>query len=169
MEEFVEQFERASGKSAVFELEVRLLADKTPALTKFAHEQSLTPILTPLVQHYSDQLSADEKTLLDTAKTLRNKVVHSDFKAAADKLDQPSGGVMHLTGLPTGGGRELTKFFQGVADGKITGDAVRPQSAKTVGIMGWLLESGANGTFVESERVFRGAIDIIVRLSRDNH
>lgn len=127
MEEFVEQFERASGKAAVFELEVRLLADKTPALTKFAHEQSLTPILTPLVQHYSDQLSADEKTLLDTAKTLR------------------------------------------VADGKITGDAVRPQSAKTVGIAGWLLESGANGTFVESERVFRGAIDIIVRLSRDNH
>jgi len=161
---FTQQFERAAGKAAVFELEIRLVADKTPELTKFAHEQTLNPILTPFIEHFTAQLSDEDKQMLKTAQVLRNKIVHGDFKAAADKLDQPSGGVTHFKGLPTEG-KHLVKFFQGVADGKLAGTPVRQQSAKAVGVFGWLLEGGRNGTFAEAEKAFRSAIAIVDRLS----
>ena len=167
MQIFGPQFERAAGKSALFELHVRLLADKIKALTQYAHVQKMDSILAPMFEHFKDQLKPDEVMQIEKAKILRNKVLHSDFRAASTRLEQPSGGVVNFKGLPASG-TELLGHFRGIADGAITGTPVRDMSAKDVGIFGWFLEAGANGTFVETEKAFSAAIAILVRLTDNN-
>jgi hypothetical protein len=72
----------------VVELKLRLLAGKVPALQKYAHQKRLEDIEDELAVHFGDALSDAEKETLRLCRQLRNKVLHSDFRAARDKLNE---------------------------------------------------------------------------------
>ena len=81
---FLEPFKAAAAEGAVVELKLRLLAGKVPALQKYAHQKKLEDIEDDLAKHFGDALSADEKETLRLCRQLRNKVLHSDFRAARE-------------------------------------------------------------------------------------
>ena len=82
---YLASFKEAAGEGAVLELTLRLLAGKVPALRKYAHQQYLGNIEDDLATHFGDALSVAEKEMLRLCRQLRNKVLHSDFRAARDK------------------------------------------------------------------------------------
>jgi hypothetical protein len=85
---FEYQYKVAAGEGAIVELKMRLLADKVAALQKFAHDQRLEDVETLIANHFSNALTAEEKATLAVCRQLRNKILHCDFHAARQKLDQ---------------------------------------------------------------------------------
>jgi|GEM_PF-2361755 len=75
-------FKDAAGEGAVLELKMRLLAGKIPALQKHAHKKVLGDIEAGLVKHFGAALSDEDKETLSSCRQLRNKILHSDFRAA---------------------------------------------------------------------------------------
>lgn len=114
---FLDCFKAAAAEGAVSELKLRLLAGTVPGLQKYAHEQNLGNIEDDLAAHFGDTLSVAEKEMLRVCRQLRNKVLHSDFRAARSKLDQLGvatnpGGVLKidlLAGADDSGACEETR------------------------------------------------------------
>ena len=80
-----------SLEGAAVELKMRLLAGKIPALQKHAHKIVLEDIEAGLIEHFGAALSDEDKGTLRLCRQLRNKVLHSDFHAARDKLSELGG------------------------------------------------------------------------------
>lgn len=98
---FLEPLKDAAGEGAALELKMRLLAGKIPALQNYTHKRELGEIETDLLNHFDASLSPEEKETLRLCRQLRNKVLHSDFRAARDKLKElgfepGSGGVVKI-------------------------------------------------------------------------
>ena len=83
---YLEPFKAAAAEGAAVELKLRLLAGTVPALAKYAHEKHLKDIEDDLAQHFGEALSDAEKETLRLCRQLRNKVLHSDFRAAREQL-----------------------------------------------------------------------------------
>ena len=98
---YLEPFKAAAGEGAALELKMRLLAGKIPTLQKYAHERQLGEIETDLLTQFANSLSEAEKETLRLSRQLRNKVLHSDFRAVRKKLQElgiqtESGGVTKI-------------------------------------------------------------------------
>jgi hypothetical protein len=98
---YLEPFKAAAAEGAAVELKLRLLAGTIPALENYAHQQKLEGVEDELAKHFGDALSAVEKETLILCRQLRNKVLHSDFRAARDRLQKlgtetQSGGVVKV-------------------------------------------------------------------------
>jgi len=168
---FLEQFKRASGEGAVVELKLRLLADKIPSLQKFAHAQKLECIENEVAQHFGQALSDDEKSTLALCRQLRNKILHCNFSAAREKLDE-LGAQPHSAGVKQVDLRGLTpsqmvaKAKEAIAGHQGTFDYVSELAATTPGgVFGWLLEVGAAGDLLKAAQAFRDAVTIVDRLA----
>jgi hypothetical protein len=159
---FMMQFELACGKGGLFELYARLLADKTDAMASL-FDKKLEVIINCIIEHFKTHLTPEEEELISEARILRNKILHIDFESAANKVNAPSGGITTFTNIPKSG-PELIEFILSAASGKIEGQNVRNSSAKEARIFAWLLECGANGTFVECENTLKKACLVINKL-----
>ena len=97
------QFKRAAAEGAELELLVRMVCETVPQLQPLAHDKHLLNAEQALVEHYSAHLSAEEMILLESARRLRNKILHADFHAARSKLratgESPSGGDVRMCTL----------------------------------------------------------------------
>jgi hypothetical protein len=147
---------------------LRLLAGKIPALQKYAHQQQLQNVETEVVNYFDGSLSAEEKETLRLCRELRNKVLHSDFRAARDKLNElgagtPSGGVKKLdvSGLPEA---EIMEKIGGLIAGT-EGTFVSDTSSVAGGVFGWFLEAGSAGDFQKATDAFKRATAIVDRLT----
>src|SRR6516162_7763304 len=101
MRMFLPAFKAAAAEGAVLELKLRLLAGKVPALQKYAHQKHLEAIEDELATHFGAHLSLAERETLRLCRQLRNKVLHSDFRAAREKLralgaEDGQGGVVKI-------------------------------------------------------------------------
>lgn len=85
---FEQQYKAAAAEGALYELYMRLLADKVPALQQMAYGKDLKDVEAQIVAHFADALLDDEKTVLERCRQLRNKILHCDFFAARKKLEQ---------------------------------------------------------------------------------
>ena len=162
-------FKEAAGEGAALELKLRLLAGKVPALRKYAHQQYLRNIEDELATHFGDALSAAEKEMLLLCRQLRNKVLHSDFRAARDKLgelgvDTQSGGVK-MIGLPVVTVEDFTKKIAGARAGTEGTNVADTLSTDEGSVYGWFFEAGAAGDFDKASDAFKRAEAIIDRLA----
>lgn len=82
------QFKAAAGEATGVELSMRMLADKVPELRAFAHSKKFEDIEDEIIKHFGDLLSDEDKKTLSASRVLRNKILHCDFEAARDKLDE---------------------------------------------------------------------------------
>ena len=114
---FLDFFKAAAAEGAVIELKLRFLAGKVPPLQKYAHQKRPEEIVDDLAKHFAEFLSAEEEKTLRLCRQLRNKVLHTDFRAARDKQKelgaetQPDG-IMKVD-LPVATVTEPSKKIEG--------------------------------------------------------
>ena len=143
-----------------------------PSLQKYAHAQKLEDIETEVAKYFSNWVSDEDKEALRLCRQLRNKVLHCDFRAARDKLEELGGDrgrgdvkaidVCGLSGTPLaekvrGAGANVDGTFQYVAD---------TSSTEPGTVFGWLLELGMADDFRKAVEAFSHASAIIDRLAR---
>ena len=163
-------FENASAKATLFELRARLLASTIPAIADLSINTKLGVVLKELVKSYDSVLNAEDKTLLEKACTLRNKLLHCEFSAARQRLDElnPRPRAGEVTELNTSGlDQEATVnnfflFTQGQDVGQKTVANSKTKSLRDV--YGWLWESFLTGEFNEATDIFRDAISVLDQL-----
>jgi len=163
---YLEPFKAAAAEGVVVELKLRLLAGKVPALQKYAHQKKLEDIEDDLAKHFGDKLSAEEKETLRLCRQLRNKVLHSDFRAARDKLSElgietQSSGVVKID-LPVATVAEVSKKFLGVKAGT---EGVPAHTLPSDEVYGWFLEASSSGDFQKASDAFKSAGAIVDRLA----
>ncbi len=164
---FLEPFKLAAAEGAVLELKLRLLAGKIPSLQNYAHKKFLGDIEAELVKHFDVALSSEEKEIFALCRVLRNKVLHADFRAAREKLNEMgietlSSGVKKID-IPVVSLEEITKKIQAVKAGT-EGTPVASASSSS-GVYGWFLEAGSSGDFQKAADAFKRAAMIVDRLA----
>ncbi len=166
---FLDAFKNAAAEGAAVELKMRLLAGKIPALQKHAHSDVLADIEAGLITHFGAALSDEDKKTLRLCRQLRNKVLHSDFRAARGKLSElgiasSSGNVVKID-LPVLTVAEVAKKIEGARAGTEGIRLADTQSTDAGGVYGWFLEAGASGDFATACLAFKGAAVIVDRLA----
>ena len=166
---FLEPFKAAAGEGAAVELKMRLLSGTIPALQKYTHQDKLEDIEDDLAKHFGDSLSAEDKETLRLCRQLRNKVLHSDFRAARDKLNElgtatPSGGVRKI-GLTVPTIAEASKKILAAKEGTEGILVSDTPSTDIGGVAGWFMEAGMAGDFKKAIDAFKKAAGIVDRLA----
>ena len=166
---FLDAFKNAVAEGAAVELKMRLLAGKIPALQKHAHSVVLADIEAGLITHFCAALSGEDKKTLCLCRQLRNKVLHSDFRAAREKLSElgiaSSPGDVVKIDLPVVTVAEVAKKIEGARAGTEGIRVADTQSTGAGGVYGWFLEAGASGDFANACLAFRSAAEIVDRLA----
>ncbi len=165
---FFPAFKAAAAEGAAVELKMRLLAGKIPALQKHAHKVVLEDIETGLIEHFGAALSDEDKGTLRLCRQLRNKVLHSDFRAARDKLSElgiasAPGGVVKID-LPVAVSEVARKIEAAKAgtEGVLVADTLSTDAGS---VFGWFLEAGQSGDFAKASDAFKSAAKIVDRLA----
>jgi len=128
LELYLKPYKEAAGEGAAVELQMRLLAGAIPALQRYAHGE-LWEIETDLSAHFAALLSDEDKETLRLCRQLRNRVLHSDFRAARDKLrelgiDTTPGGVVKID-LPEPTKAEASRKILAALEPKISAFPIR--------------------------------------------
>jgi len=166
---FLPAFKAAAAEGAAVELKMRLLAGKIPALQKHAHEIKLEDIEAGLIENFGAALSDEDKKTLRLCRQLRNKVLHSDFCAARDKLSalgvaSSRGGVVKID-LPVVTRAEVVKKIEAARAGMEGLRVADTLSTDAGSVFGWFLEAGQSGDFAKAESAFKSAAEIVDRLA----
>jgi hypothetical protein len=162
------QFKAAAGEAAGVELSMRMLADKVPELRTFAHKK-FEDIEDEIIKHFGDLLSDDDKKTLSASRVLRNKILHCDFEAARNKLDElglsPERGVVRRGTISTSmSAEEIQQTVRALAEGR-SGELVSDTPGRApANLFGWMMELAAGNGFVLSLNAFNNAGTIIERL-----
>jgi hypothetical protein len=166
---FLEDFKSAAAEGAVVELKMRLVAGKIPSLRERAHKKHLEDIEDELSAHFADDLSPEEKKTLRLCRQLRNKVLHTDFRAARGKLNElgietPSGGVREITVKEMTPEGILSQLLAGIAgtEGTLVS---KTSSTDEIGVFAWYMEAANAGDFKKASDAFRRATEIMDRLA----
>ncbi len=166
---FLEPFKAAAAEGAVVELKLRLLAGSIPALQAHALEQRLEDVEKPVIEHFVASLSAEERETLSLCRTLRNKVLHTDFRAARGKLNElgirTTSGEVRKVDIPVVSVAAISEKVRGVQAGTEGAFVADTLSTASGTVYGWFLEAGASGDFQKANDVFRRASAIIDRLA----
>lgn len=168
---FRELFKRAAAEGAVLELMLRMLCEATPQLQSLAHAKEIASVEKEVVEHFRAHLSPEDVTLLETARQLRNKVLHADFCAARDKLkdagEQPGTTGVRMLTVPEDG--DLRAVLEAELATATPGRAVaEARSTKDGTVYGWLVELGGAGDFRLAVRAFQRALCVLDRLALVN-
>jgi hypothetical protein len=166
---FLSAFKAAAAEGAAVELKMRLLAGKIPALQKHAHKIVLADIEAGLIEHFGAALSDEDKGTLRLCRQLRNKVLHSDFRPARDKLSElgiasSPGGVVKID-LPIVTVTEVAKKIEAVKAGTEGIRVADTLSTDAGSVFGWFLEAGQSGDFAKAGGAFKSAAEIVDRLA----
>jgi hypothetical protein len=163
------QFKAAAGEAAGVELSMRMLSDKVPELRPFAHSKKFEDIEDEIIKHFSDLLSDEDKKTLSASRVLRNKILHCDFEAARNKLDElglsPKRGVVRRgTISPPMSAEEIQRSIRAIAEGH-GGELVSNTPGRgPANLFGWMMELAAGNGFALSINAFNNAGSIIERL-----
>ncbi len=158
-----EEFENVAGRAALFELKVRLLADKTKTISELSDGFDFDRVYRAVVNEFSSRINESEREQLKLAKKLRDHIVHGEFQKAFWKLKPASGGVRAISGLEGISNDQLLAKITGLANG--TEEATPVPFTKGVGKFGWLLECAAWSLFNDAFEASTKAIAIIDRIS----
>jgi hypothetical protein len=170
VEGFEHQYKVAAAEGAIVELKIRLLADKVPELQKYAHDNTLGAIETLIGTHFSDVLTEEEKTTLALCRQLRNKILHCDFRAARQKLEElgittERGGVKKIDIAGLSATAIIGKIAIVKANAPGTFQNVGELASEAGTVFAWLIEVGVAGDFVRAAECFARAAAIVDRLA----
>jgi hypothetical protein len=160
--------DRCCGRSGC-RIEIEVARRKDPRFTKNATKKDFGEIEKKILRHYDGVLSDEEKETLRLCRELRNKVLHTDFRAARDKLNE-----LGVETLP-GGVRKIdipdpsfAKVYKKIRDAKAGTEGVLVADSSSTdlgGVFGWFLEAGRACDFQKASEAFKKAATIIDRLA----
>jgi len=142
------QYAQLAGSAALVELKLRLLADLIPELQHLAHTKDLSVLEDAITNHYRGQLG-DQIELITKARQLRNKILHSDFKAATNKIEEASPGLL----------KKDTVTMLKLQSGELK--SVSDSSKREGRVFGWLLDAMSSGLFTEAGQLFGDAYKLL--------
>jgi hypothetical protein len=162
-------FKDAAAEGAAVELKMRLLAGKIPVLQKHAHCRRLENIEADLIKHFGAALSDQDKETLRLCRQLRNKVLHSDFRAARDKLGElgvisSPGGVVKID-MPVVTAAEVAPKIEAAKAGMEGVRVSDTLSTEAGSVFGWFLEAGQSDDFAKAGAAFKSVAKIVDRLA----
>ena len=164
---------RAAAEGAVYELYMRLLADKVPDLRQSAYGEKLEDVEGLIVAHFASVLSEDEKNLLKLCRQLRNKILHCDFHAARKKLEEmganPQPGNVRRSDISGLSGQQMAeKIRSALANVPGSSEYVGDLGSRAGIVFGWLLEAGGSGDLTKAADAFARGAAIVDRLARNS-
>jgi hypothetical protein len=167
---FERQYKAAAAEGALYELYMRLLADKVPQLQQSAYGERLEDVEGLIVVHFASALSDDETTLLTLCRQLRNKILHCDFHAARKKLEElgvnPQPGNVRRTDISGLSGPEMAeKIRSALGNAPGSSQYVADLGSRAGTVFGWLLEAGGAGDFTKAADSFARGAAIVDRLA----
>jgi hypothetical protein len=168
---FEQQYKAAAAEGAILELRLRLLADKVPELQQYARGQiKLVDVETAVVQHFVSCITEEEETTLELCRQLRNTILHCDFWAARDKLEQVGvatqrANVKKVDICGLSGAQMAAKITDAVANVEGTFEHVADTPSEPGKVFGWLMEAGSAGDFIQAAKVFAHGAAIVDRLA----
>jgi hypothetical protein len=167
---FEEQYKVAAAEGAIYELRMRLLADKAPELQQAAYVERLQDNEHLIVAHFGTALGSDEINTFELARQLRNKILHCDFLAVRKKLESlgavPQRADVKKADIRGLTGAQMAERIAAVVTNTPGTFEYVADTRPTAGIVfGWLLELGAAGDFTRAADCFRRATAIIDRLA----
>jgi hypothetical protein len=167
---FEQQYKEAAAEGALYELRLRLLADKIPALQQSAYRERLEGVEDLIVGHFGSALLAEDATLLKRCRQLRNKILHCDFAAARKKLEElganPQHGNVRRVDVRGLSGREMIDKIRDVRANVIGSFQYVSASPTAAGaVLAWLIEAGVAGDLKLAAESFAEAAAIIERLA----
>jgi hypothetical protein len=170
---FERQYKAAAAEGALYELHMRLLADKVPELQQSAYGERLEDVEGLIVVHFSSTLTEDEKNHLKLCRQLRNKILHCDFHAARKKLEElganPQPGNVRRTDISGLSGREMREqIIRAMANAPGSSEYVADLGSRAGTVFGWLLEAGGTGDFAKAAESFARGAEIVDRLARNS-
>jgi hypothetical protein len=163
---YLEPFKAAAGEGAALELKMRLLAGKIPSLQSYAHQRTLGEIETAISKEFDASLTVDEKEALRLSRHLRNKILHSDFRAARKKLNElgvhtESAGTRKIA-LPVA---TIAEASRKIAAAKAGMEGTPLTDTPSSEVYGWLLEAGGSSDLKKAKEAFSKAAAIIDKLA----
>jgi hypothetical protein len=163
------QFKAAAGEAAGVELSMRMLADKVPELRTFTHLRNFGDIEDEIIEHFGELLSDEDKKILSTSRVLRNKILHCDFEAARNKLDElglsPKRGVVRKATISSSmSAEEMQRTIRAVAEGHGGELVSNTPGREPANLFGWMMELSAGNGFVLALNAFKKAGTIVERL-----
>jgi len=162
---FYSKFEQAAGRAVLFELKIRLFADKTKNISKLSDSHDFDRVYKAVLSEFESKLSDSDREQLKLGKKLRDHIVHAEFQKAFWRLKPAPGGVRMISNLGTTG-EEILKKIEAVMSGNEEAKIV--PMAKNSGKFGWLLEA-ANGSLLdEAYENSTKAIAIVDRVSLEH-
>jgi hypothetical protein len=167
---FEQQYKTAAAEGALYELRLRLLADKVAELRSLAHAPTLIRVEARIVKHFASVLTKDEKEVLILSLELRNRILHCNFRAARNKLQQmgvePRRGNVKKVDVAGLSRTQMVEKIESVAAGVPDAFSYVADSISEAGsVFGWLLELGQAGDFIQAVRAFERAAAIVDRLA----
>jgi len=167
---FEHQYREAAAEGAIYELRMRLLADKVPELRSAAYGKRLKGVEERILTHFANALSEDEKNALRLSLELRNKILHCDFSAARDRLERlgertQRGNVKKADIRGLSGAQMAEKIASVIGESPGTFEYVADSEAGAGRVFGWLLEAGQSGDFTRAVCAFTRAAAIVGRLA----
>jgi hypothetical protein len=170
---FEQQYKAAAAEGALYELYMRMLADKVPELRQSAYGERLEDVEELIAAHFSSALTDDDKKHLKLCRQLRNKILHCDFHAARKKLEEMGAshqpGNVRRTDINGLSGRQMAeKIASAMANVPASSEFVADLGSGAGIVFGWLLEAGASGDLVKAADAFARGATIVDRLARDS-
>jgi hypothetical protein len=166
---FEAQYKAAAAEGALYELRLRLLADKVAGLQSLAHTPKLIRVEALIVKHFASVLTKDEKEALILSLELRNRILHCDFRAARNKLQQmgvePQRGDVKKVDVAGLSPAQMVEKIESVAANLPGTFSYVADSGGEAGVLGWLLELGQAGDFMQAVNSFERAAAIVDRLA----
>ena len=151
----IQKVAQLGSLGVVQEINLRILADKTPKLKDLAHAQRLEDLEAALFLHFSDYITDEETVSIKAGRVIRNKILHANFEAASAKAAATELGLI----------QNATVKKMDLNSGTI--ENAQDLSIHEAGIFGWLLVCSNNGFFKAAEVIFQRNIKAIIRLNKD--
>lgn len=171
VDKLLDQYEQAAGRAALIELKLRILAEKIPELEPFAHDKKLENVEAKVSEWFGERLTKEDAERLATGRRLRNKLLHGDFRAARDKLQEAgaprtSGGVRRIVFGASASASDMLEKISAVAANEPGSSSLVSDDRTTAdsGIFGWLLELGTAGDLQLAKQVFAALGNLVDRL-----
>lgn len=163
------------GLAALLELKTRLLADKEDNTEEHARAWNVGKTEEAVVAYFISikMLTPEESEILKTARLVRNKFLHGDFREAIKIVEGHrgeafSGKSVGVLNVKNKSGEELLATLEGTLSGEVVPTPIESVDDEEGKLFGWLLQSLLSGALDEAAVLLRKAIAIIERVS-DQH
>ncbi len=153
-------FREAAGLAALYEMGVRLLADKT-GLESVSLAFRFQDTEDAVRERFKSNLSDEDRRILDHARPLRNKLLHGELRVARARVAElygPEPQRVRKAVLPD----VLT--VDALLAAVDTARALEDDDPQEGNLFGWLLQMNTDGTVRNAAEVFYKAIAIVDRL-----